>query len=152
MGDLSRQPIVYLRPSMADGLGPEVLFRAIEAGDVPAVKDAIRAGVDPDARTQAGAPALLVAARIGDVAMVRALLSGGADVRAVDDEDGERTALHCAAIRGDLAMIDELFDAGALVDARDGEGRTPLHEATARGFVEAARALVERGAEPPAND
>jgi ankyrin repeat protein len=126
---------------------PDDLFRAIEERDVSAVKAAIRAGVDPDARTEGGAPALLVAAQFAGLEMVSALISGGADVRAVDDEDGGRTALHYAALRGDAVMIDELFGAGALIDARDHDGGTPLHEAAAWGLTDAARALVDRGAD-----
>jgi hypothetical protein len=68
-------------------------------------------------------------------------------VRAVDEGDGGRTALHYAALSGDVAMIDELFGAGALVDARDHDGGTPLHEAAAWGRTEAARALLDRGAD-----
>jgi ankyrin repeat protein len=126
---------------------PGDLFRAIEERDVPAVKVAIRAGVDPDARTDDGAPALLLAAQFAGLDMVCALLSGGADVRAADDADDGRTALHYAALRGDVAMIDELFGAGALVDARDHDGGTPLHEAAAWGLTGAARALLDRGAD-----
>jgi ankyrin repeat protein len=111
------------------------------------VKAAIRAGVDPDACTDDGAPALLVAAQFAGLDMVRALLSGGADVRAVDDADGGRTALHYAALHGDVALIDELFGAGALIDARDHDGGTPLHEAAAWGLADAARSLLDRGAE-----
>jgi ankyrin repeat protein len=126
---------------------PDDLFRAIDERDVSAVKAAIRAGVDPDARTDDGAPALLVAAQFAGLDMVCALISGGADVRAVDDTDGGRTALHYAALRGDAVMIDELFGAGSLIDARDHDGGTPLHEAAAWGFADAARALVDRGAD-----
>ena len=61
---------------------PDDLFRAVRDGDIAKAKDCIRAGVDTEARDDRGATPLLVAAGEGDVAMVRTLLSGGADVRA----------------------------------------------------------------------
>jgi ankyrin repeat protein len=122
------------------------LFRAVREGDIARVKDCIRAGVDTDARDGEGVTPLLVAAATGDVAMVRALLSGGADVRAAGQADG-MTALHHAARRNDVAMIDELFGNGGLVDARARDGATPLALAARAGHSDACRELVERGAD-----
>jgi ankyrin repeat protein len=121
------------------------LLQGVHSGDVSTIRDAIRAGVDPDARNADGAPALVVAARLGDFDVVRALLSGGADVRAEDAGDG-RTALHWAARGGDAPMIEELFGSGASLDARDHANLTPLHEAVAHGHDGAARLLREYGA------
>jgi len=53
-----------------------------------------------------------------------------------------------AAKKGDLAALRKLLKADAsLVHARDKEGSTPLHWAAWRGQVEAARLLLEAGAE-----
>ena len=54
------------------------------------------------------------AAYRGDLARLRALLAGGADVDAVD-KDGD-TALICAAFKGHLGCVRELLRAGAQVD------------------------------------
>lgn len=55
--------------------------------------------------------------------------------------------LHAAAQRGDVAQISRLAAAGAALNARDGNGRTPLHVATFARQREAVRALVRAGAD-----
>ena len=53
-----------------------------------------------------------------------------------------------AAKKGDVAAIRKLLAADpSLVHARDQEGSTPLHWAAWRGQVEAARLLLEAGAD-----
>jgi ankyrin repeat protein len=53
-----------------------------------------------------------------------------------------------AAKKGDLAALRKLLKGDlALVRARDKEGSTPLHWAAWRGQVEAARLLLEAGAD-----
>lgn len=58
--------------------------------------------------------------------------------------------LFAAAARGDAAEIGRLAAAGANPNARDGQGRTPLHVAAYRSQLDAMRALVEAGADPNA--
>lgn len=55
--------------------------------------------------------------------------------------------LHAAAARGDIAEIKKLAKAITSIDARDGHGRTPLHVATFMSKQEAARALMQLGAD-----
>ena len=56
--------------------------------------------------------------------------------------------LHAAAHQGDAARIGQLAAAKADLDARDGNGRTPLHVATFARRRAAIRALVKAGADP----
>lgn len=56
--------------------------------------------------------------------------------------------LHAAAAAGDVATIRRLAVAGDNLDARDGNGRTPLHVAAFQGHGEAARLLIAIGAKP----
>jgi len=58
--------------------------------------------------------------------------------------------LFAAAARGEAPRIAQLAAAGERVDARDAQGRTPLHVAAFGGHVEAMRALVKAGADPNA--
>ena len=62
------------------------------------------------------------------------------------------SGLHAAAAAGNLAEIERLLAAGANREARDGNGRTPLHVAAYRKQYDAARALMKRGANANALD
>ena len=86
------------------------------------------------------------AAMQGDIAMVRALLAGGADVNAAQG-DG-MTALHWAAERGDAALAEMLLYAGAVIEpvTRIG-GYTPLHIAARTGSDAVALMLLDAGAD-----
>lgn len=61
--------------------------------------------------------------------------------------DGD-TPLHMVAAWGDVRGIDLLVRAGANVDALGDMSYTPLATAVGSGRVEAARALIDRGASP----
>ncbi|CAH1707862.1 unnamed protein product [Aphis gossypii] len=106
-----------------------VIHSACESGNVymlerllayaePGVLDALHAGGRPR-------PPLVVAASLGRLPVVDALLARGVDVNTRRD-DGE-TALHAAARGNWPALVDRLLDAGACMDARDAvTGRRPL--------------------------
>ena len=57
------------------------------------------------------------------------------------------SGLRAAAHRGDAARIEELAQAKSDLDARDGNGRTPLHVATFARRGAAIRSLVKTGAD-----
>lgn len=61
-------------------------------------------------------------------------------------EAGRYAGLHAAAHRGDVAKIRQLAGDKALLEARDANGRTPLHVATFARQREAIRALAQAGA------
>jgi uncharacterized protein len=80
---------------------------------------------------------------------VASLLDAGADVNARYDGPHDQTPLHWAASSDDVEVLDALLDAGADIEAPgafDGLGG-PLDNAVAFGQWNAARRLVERGAE-----
>lgn len=56
--------------------------------------------------------------------------------------------LKAAAEAGDVAQTVALIDKGTDVNARDGQGRTALMIAVARGRLEVVRLLLQRGADP----
>ena len=55
--------------------------------------------------------------------------------------------LHAAAAKGDVVEIEKLVKSGAPIDARDGRARTPLHVAAFMHKPEAARVLMQLGAD-----
>ncbi|MGE0333312.1 MAG: ankyrin repeat domain-containing protein [Ramlibacter sp.] len=62
-------------------------------------------------------------------------------------EAAKYQGLHAAAHQGDVARITQLAAAKANLNARDGNGRTPLHVATFAKQREAIRALARAGAD-----
>ncbi|HSN91891.1 MAG TPA: ankyrin repeat domain-containing protein [Anaeromyxobacteraceae bacterium] len=87
----------------------------------------------------------------GDVDRVAAGLSAGkAAIGDRYDEGGciRCTLLHYAAGGGWVAVVRLLAEKGADVNVPDGGGMTPLHHASARQQVEAARFLLASGAKP----
>ena len=92
------------------------------------------------------ASGLLRASLIGDLEAVRAFLSHGASVNAVDNNG--RTALMEAVFAGQLETIRELLDRGADVNAQDNDGWAALMEAGAKGRLDIVRILLAHGADP----
>src|SRR5512145_3545966 len=79
-------------------------------------------------------------------------LAALAQVAPSENEVRAYTGLHAAAAAGNVAEIERLVAAGAHREARDGNGRTPLHVAAYRRQYDAARVLMKRGANPNALD
>jgi ankyrin repeat protein len=80
---------------------------------------------------------------------VAALIAAGADINARIIGPHTETPLHWAASCDDVPVLDVLLDAGADIEASGAVigGGTPLADAVAFGQWQAARRLVERGAE-----
>jgi hypothetical protein len=80
---------------------------------------------------------------------VRVLIAAGTDVNAQFAGGHTETPLHWAASCDDVEVLDAMIDAGADIEA-DGAviaGGTPLADAVGFGQWNAARRLVERGAD-----
>src|SRR5215472_5314085 len=80
---------------------------------------------------------------------VAALIAHGADVNAAFLGKHSETPLHWAASSDDVGVLDALLNHGARTEAPGGiiGGGTPLADAVAFGQWQAARRLVERGAQ-----
>jgi ankyrin repeat protein len=83
-------------------------------------------------------------------ATIAVLADASADLNARFSGPHTETPLHWAASSDDVVVLDALLDAGADIEARGAVigGGTPLSDATAFGQWNAARRLLERGAEP----
>ena len=84
-------------------------------------------------------------------ATVALLVEAGADVNARFTGPHAETPLHWAASSDDVEVLEALLDAGADIEAPGAviAGGTPLTDAVAFGQWQAARRLVERGANTP---
>lgn len=88
---------------------------------------------------------MLYASRPNSGTDITALIAGGTDVNAVDQQNGS-TALTLATSTENVENMRALIEAGANVDHRDSYGFTALYLAVSRGNVEAVRMLVDAGA------
>ena len=87
----------------------------------------------------------MVAASMGDMAMVEQLLALGADVEVSSRGDGN--PLIIAAMRGDLLLAERLLKAGANVNAVVLADETPLINASFRGDIAMVELLLAYGAD-----
>src|SRR5215213_3897142 len=96
----------------------EELFEAIDDGDVEAVRELIRGGVDVNVKHGIlEEPALLKAAEADSSEILDALVGAGADVDAADF--GGTTALVEAARSAKVAFVERLVSAGADAERAD---------------------------------
>ena len=85
------------------------------------------------------------AARTGDIPAMRALLAGGADMKARSDH---KMPLHDAVTNGQVEAARLLIENGADINARAYFGCTPLHFAAGYGYASMVQLLLEKGANP----
>jgi len=110
------------------------------------VRCALAAGVSSNMRFgENDTPVLSYAAERGSARSLKALLTGGADVR-LADKNGY-TALHWAAQEGHTPCVSLLLEAGTLLEAKNRIGRTSLASAANAGHCQVVALLLERGAD-----
>src|SRR5262245_20478186 len=130
----------HLHRAVANGRGPEIIRRLLEAGG------------DPNVTDDRGLTPLRSALRLGREDVVALLRARGADETAVTPFDlaagtVDPDVLCDAAGRNDVARLRELLEAGADPNALGGIDEMPaLHSACWRGHARAVRMLLERGA------
>ena len=150
----------------ADRYGITPLKLAAENGSAAMIGVLLKAGADPNAALPTGETALMTAAHTGKPDAVSLLLANGANPNARERRFGE-TAVMWAAAENNGAAIRVLADGGADLNAKSNltsfpefkfltsgmvitalprGGWTPLMYAARQGATDAARALMEAGA------
>jgi ankyrin repeat protein len=130
-------------------------IEAIHNGDVDRLKDLLREDQSLITARVDGARTLLHVATDwpghfpNGAVTVKILIEAGADVDAPFIGRHQETPLHWAASSDDVEVLDTLLDHGANIEAGGGVigGGTPLSDAVAFGQWNAARRLIERGAQ-----
>ena len=129
---------------------PPAVERGAPVGLPPGAVIAPAVTTPPAEPEVTGRTPLMQAAEAGEVATVRSLLDGGADIGAADSRGW--TALMYAAWAGRGDVVKLLLAKGAPVDRRDSFGATPLLRASGNGHPETATILLGAGAEVDARD
>jgi len=137
--------LMFSIPAPATSATTESEFlKALRRENGSAIASQVAAGRDPNFRMPGGKTPLMVAAKIGDLELVRLLLSRGADINARTENGG--TSLMFSAIRGNLDVVQLLIDRGAEVNAVAHFNWTALMVASAKGHDLVIRLLLEHGA------
>ncbi|KAG9336099.1 hypothetical protein JZ751_002446 [Albula glossodonta] len=109
--------------------------------------DLLDKGADPDnVDEETGRTALMEAARVGAVNLVRAILQDFGKVNDLDNNNCHAT--HFAAEGGFLEVIQILSAYSADLDVVSMDGNTPLHLAAMGGFADCCKFLSQRGCNP----
>jgi ankyrin repeat protein len=128
----------------ADGATP--LHWAVHVDDLASVDALLKAGAKPNAANMYGVTPVMLAAENGSAVVIERLLKAGADAN-LALPSGE-TPLMTAARTGRAAAVSALIAGGANVNARESaKGQTALLWALSGPHTEAARVLVEKGAD-----
>ena len=116
-------------------------------GDMDSVISLIASGANVNQASADGTTALAHAAWRNDLVMLDYLLiNAEAEVNTTNDYGA--TALYLAAANADASLIESLLKAGALPNVGLLSGETPLMAAANRGRFEAAKLLLDYGADP----
>lgn len=119
------------------------LLNAAALGDADAVRTALDAGADLEARGDGGMTALVAATKANHIAAASALIEAGADVNAKDDI--EDSAYLYAGARGHNEILRLTLDNGADLASTNRYGGTALIPASERGLLDTVRILLEAG-------
>jgi ankyrin repeat protein len=131
--------------------GTAVLHLAVEAKDLETTKLLLLAGANIDFGDSDHSPALITACCNGDMEMVQALLTRGANVnirgtKRQYSSDAVASGLHAACYQGYLEIAQVLLNHGADVNITAEDGKTPLGLAASKGIMNAIELLLRSGA------
>ena len=93
---------------------------------------------------------LFIAAKRGDVEMVKEYVAAGVDVNVQRDGDG-LTPLLVAIMKQQAGSVDVLLEAGADMQRAGHNGQTPLYKAISVGSTECVRLLIAAGVDVEAD-
>jgi ankyrin repeat protein len=132
-----------------DDQGYTLLQHAVMSEQDEAVSILLKAGADPEIKSDATGNTALHWAVMGDnLDILRTLLSRGANLEAKNSAG--LTPLLFAAANNKTSQAALLLSKGANLEAQDSNGNTPLLKAATRGALEIVKLLLDRGADAAA--
>ncbi|MCY4051342.1 MAG: ankyrin repeat domain-containing protein [Gammaproteobacteria bacterium] len=138
---------------VSSGIGLDSFSEAVYKNDITGMEaflDNPESIPNIDVRGINGKTALMIAARAGELDMVKELLQRGANPNSANINGG--TPLMFAAISGNTLIIDELLSWDAKVNATGSNGWNALMVASAKGFSDTVKRLLDYGADINAAD
>jgi len=136
-------PVLAALSTGAAATGP-TLLKALEAGDVAAVRLLAKNAAEINAAAADGTTPLHVAVLRNDTESADVLLRAGANVKAATRYGV--TPLYLACVNGNAGIIEKLLAAGADANSALPEGETALMTAARTGNVRAIKVLLAHGA------
>ncbi|CAB1098483.1 unnamed protein product [Ectocarpus sp. CCAP 1310/34] len=129
--------------------GDRRLLMEVEKGNLSGVKKLLAGGANVDGSRELEYPPIMGAARNGNAAMLKLLISKGADLETEARFPAGSRAIHAAISGENPTALSVLLEAGADFNSRDGAGETPLMlTALADTGALLARELFKVGASP----
>lgn len=119
------------------------LFKAASSGNVQAIRDALSAGAEVDARDATQRTPLLVAALADHVDAAKVLLEAGASPDAMDDM--RQTPWLVTGVTGSVPMLEAMLPYNPDMKLRNRYGGISVIPASERGHVDYVRRVVQTG-------
>ena len=123
---------------------------AVEAGNLNALKKAVKDGFDLNKKGIESWTNLMLAVANGHFELVKCLLEAGADPNISNSFNC--SALHFAARYDNLPIVAILLEYGAEKECRDFDGNTPLAVASLHGNADVSDFLVSKGSKVSARN
>ena len=130
------------------------LLSAVGEGDLECVRKWSEIGANINAKDASGKTPLILAAKVGNLALVKFLLASGMDMKIGQTAIGSlanykfaggRTPLMWAAANGHTKVLQHLLDNKANIAARSTTYRCALQEAITCGHNDIAISLIQQG-------
>ncbi|TPX37453.1 hypothetical protein SmJEL517_g00580 [Synchytrium microbalum] len=125
----------------SENMGDTAMIAAAQQGQLNVVKFWIENNADANTKVDS-VPMLSIYSALGDLELVKALLTHGAQVNAQDERG--TTALYLASENGHSEVVNVLCEHGAEVDHSTVDGKTALWTASQNGHLEVVTYLVQK--------